>query len=212
MKLHLTLAAAAIAFAAFGAGAANASVVLEDNFDTDTAVLNWAGDLVFTSIPGPGNVQGQPSVDLVGGNNFGNLAYSGNSIDLDGSTGNGNSPSGEIQSVMSLAQGDYTVSFLLAGNLRGATPQTTVISIGGQSYSLTPGASDGYTPYSLSFTNVSGNLTFLDMPYSDQQGNLLDNIVVTTAVPEPASWALMIVGFGAVGFSMRGRRKSLVIA
>ncbi|WP_294393110.1 PEPxxWA-CTERM sorting domain-containing protein [uncultured Sphingomonas sp.] len=29
------------------------------------------------------------------------------------------------------------------------------------------------------------------------------------AVPEPASWAMMIVGFGAVGGSMRGRRRTL---
>lgn len=27
------------------------------------------------------------------------------------------------------------------------------------------------------------------------------------AVPEPATWALMVVGFGAVGFGMRSRRK-----
>jgi hypothetical protein len=30
------------------------------------------------------------------------------------------------------------------------------------------------------------------------------------AVPEPASWAMMIVGMGAVGFAMRGRRKVAV--
>ena len=31
------------------------------------------------------------------------------------------------------------------------------------------------------------------------------------AVPEPASWALMLVGFGAVGNAMRSRRKTAVI-
>jgi hypothetical protein len=30
---------------------------------------------------------------------------------------------------------------------------------------------------------------------------------ITTAVPEPGTWALMLVGFGAVGFSMRRRRR-----
>jgi len=35
----------------------------------------------------------------------------------------------------------------------------------------------------------------------------LDNVVMqsTAAVPEPASWAMMIVGFGAVGMTMRRR-------
>ena len=30
----------------------------------------------------------------------------------------------------------------------------------------------------------------------------------TRAVPEPATWAMMILGFGAVGFSLRRRRKA----
>ena len=30
------------------------------------------------------------------------------------------------------------------------------------------------------------------------------------AVPEPATWAMMIIGFGAMGYSMRRRRKTLV--
>jgi hypothetical protein len=29
---------------------------------------------------------------------------------------------------------------------------------------------------------------------------------VTPAVPEPGTWAMMLLGFGAVGFSLRGRR------
>ena len=35
------------------------------------------------------------------------------------------------------------------------------------------------------------------------------NADVTAAVPEPATWAMMLVGFGAVGYTMR-RRKSKV--
>ena len=46
----------------------------------------------------------------------------------------------------------------------------------------------------------------------DQQGNLLDNDVVTSGVPEPASWTLMIAGFGLAGLAMRRRRKEGVLA
>ena len=35
---------------------------------------------------------------------------------------------------------------------------------------------------------------------------------LTTGVPEPATWAMMLIGFGAVGYSMRRRRKSGGIA
>ena len=36
-----------------------------------------------------------------------------------------------------------------------------------------------------------------------------DNFAVN-AVPEPATWALMLLGFGAIGFGMRRRRSTLV--
>ncbi|HWC62416.1 MAG TPA: PEPxxWA-CTERM sorting domain-containing protein [Rhizomicrobium sp.] len=217
MKIVQTLAASAFALAAFGTAAANASIVISDNFDSSgTPGPNWSGDGIFQSIPQPGNVQGMPSVDLVGNVGgpayFSSLAFSGNSIDLDGSTGNGHSPAGEIRSITSLALGDYTVEFDLAGNLRGATPETTIISLGSQSYSFTPLAIQAYTHYTLYFTGVSGQLDFQDQILSDQQGNLLDNVVVTTGVPEPASWMLMIAGFGALGFGLRGRRKAGAVA
>jgi hypothetical protein len=34
----------------------------------------------------------------------------------------------------------------------------------------------------------------------------LDDVELTTAVPEPATWAMMLIGFGAVGYSMRSRK------
>jgi hypothetical protein len=34
----------------------------------------------------------------------------------------------------------------------------------------------------------------------------LQNVRVSSAVPEPTTWAMMLVGFGAVGYSMRRRR------
>jgi PEP-CTERM motif len=216
MKLIGVLAPGVLAAAILaGAPSANAGVVFSDNFDSDTATLNWPGDSVFQSIPQPGNVAGLPSVDLVGASNdFGNLAFQGNSVDLDGSTGSGNSPAGELQSITSLATGSYTVQFEFAGNERGALPETTVISIGNQSFSLTPPNSQGYTLTTLFFTNVSGQLSFTDLGPSNQQGNLIDNVVVTTGVPEPSTWAMMVLGFAGLGFAAfrQGRKTSVALA
>ncbi|MBS0480199.1 MAG: PEP-CTERM sorting domain-containing protein [Proteobacteria bacterium] len=45
-------------------------------------------------------------------------------------------------------------------------------------------------------------------------GGLSSNfeVAATAGVPEPATWAMMIMGFGLMGYSMRRRRATLVIA
>jgi hypothetical protein len=208
MKIWLPL----IAALSFGASvqSSSAGMVLQDNFDSSTAVLNWSGDTVFKSIPQPGNVNGLPSVDLVGtADGYGYLAFAGNSVDLDGTTGSGFTPAGELQSVASLALGTYVVQFELAGNMRGGPAQTVEISIGSQNQFLTP--IGGYTLETLTFTNASGQLSFTDLGPADQQGALIDNVTVSS-VPEPSTWAMMILGFAGVGAMTYRRRKSTMLA
>ena len=78
---------------------AHAGVILFDNFDFQIPdQLNWPGDTVFTSIPPPGNVPGSPSVDLIGvGGAFDFYPGHGSYVDLDGSTGIGISPAGQLE-------------------------------------------------------------------------------------------------------------------
>ena len=63
----------------------------------------------------------------------------------------------------------------------------------------------------LHFTGASGQFSFVDQGPSNQQGNLLDNVAVTS-VPEPATWAVMLVGFGAIGASMRNNNRRKLAA
>jgi hypothetical protein len=56
--------------------------------------------------------------------------------------------------------------------------------------------------YNFNGAKVSG-ITFT----SGQDAFEFDNLAGTLAVPEPASWALMILGFGGVGAALRSRRK-----
>ena len=42
---------------------------------------------------------------------------------------------------------------------------------------------------------------------------LLANLTAsTTAVPEPATWALMLIGIGGLGAALRSSRKSALVA
>lgn len=63
----------------------------------------------------------------------------------------------------------------------------------------------GYTNVSVSSTNGIGGFRFIG---SSAQGNtIIDNLVATTApVPEASTWAMMLIGLGAVGAAMRQRK------
>jgi hypothetical protein len=39
-----------------------------------------------------------------------------------------------------------------------------------------------------------------------------DNAMLAAAVPEPASWAMMLIGMGAVGIRLRRRRTRVAFA
>jgi len=200
----------AVAAAVLVAGSASAAVVLSDNFNSDgPPILNWPGDATFTSVGPPGSVDligaPPPFFDLQPGNGF----Y----VDLDGSSGSGNDPAGQLVSTVSFDAGTYTVHFDLAGNLRNAPDQSTTVSLGDFSTTLTPSNTTHFTPHSFTFTTATaGKLTFTEHGPSDQQGNLLDNVQLVSGVPEPATWAMMLVGFGGLGGLLRAQRRKAAFA
>jgi hypothetical protein len=203
MRTKLLLAG--LAATALLAGHASAAVVLSDNFNGEVPppdVLNWPGDSVFLSTGAPG------SVDLIGaGGVFDFLPGNGGYVDLDGSSGSGHDPAGQLTSVLSFGPGSYTLSFDLAGNQRAATPQSTTVSLGNFNATFGPLASGvGFTTHTITFSTTGGNLVFTQNGPSDQQGNLLDNISLAS-VPEPATWAMMLLGFGGLGAALRQRRR-----
>ncbi len=207
MLKKVLVATAALALSAVSAHAG--TVVLVDNFDSDAQTLNWPGDAVFTSQPPPGNVDGLPSVDLIGtGGPFDFQPGHGNYVDLDGSTAEGNTPAGDLVSNAPFGAGTYDLSFLLAGNLRGTPAQTLDVLLGSTLIAtLTPSNTQPFTHYNFVFSSSGGNLEFKELGPADDRGNLLDNVTLIAGVPEPASWALMILGVGAIGGALRLARR-----
>ena len=55
----------------------------------------------------------------------------------------------------------------------------------------------------LSFTEVDNQLFY---------NTGVDNVGVAAAVPEPATWAMMMLGFGALGGLVRSRRSKAAAA
>lgn len=91
-----------------------------------------------------------------------------------------------------LLGGQQIGSTLVAGNPAG-TPAQTWINFSTSFTALNSG------PQTLAFQFNGGGVTAADFG--------IDRVYVTAAVPEPGTWAMMLLGFGAIGFSMRRRRQ-----
>ena len=81
--------------------------------------------------------------------------------------------------------------------------KTTFLNIAGL---LEPYDSGTYELDGTDVTNFGGlRLT------SGQNAFELDNLAINP-VPEPGTWAMMLLGFGAVGFAMRRRKQKLTVS
>ena len=129
-------------------------------------------------------------------------------MDLDGSTNN----AGVLATANSFAAGTYTLNFLLGGSTRG-DDNTVWVSLGDFVREITLASNAGLTNQGFTFTTrTAGNLSFENFG-GDNLGLILDNITVdsatptqTASVPEPSTWAMLLLGFAGVGF-MAYRRK-----
>ena len=130
--------------------------------------------------------------------NDANIAFGNNTTPTGTVTGSGFSFSNSLTGVYNITISDSSLPSLTLSNVMFAGQSVSSID-GGATFTLfgvTLGA--GGSPYGVSFdtTNSSGvTQTF--------NGN-----IHFTAVPEPATWAMMLLGFGAIGFSMRSRRRT----
>ena len=189
--------------------AGQAATVVDGNFASAPGSFQTigAGD-TFGATGGWTVVSG--SVDWIG-NYWPAPSPGGGSVDLDG-----NSVGAISQTLFGLAAGTYKVSFALSGNPDGAPPSKALaVSVTGsttQNYDY-PVVGDkvnmNYSDESYIFTWGGGNatLTFasLNTPSENPYGPVIGDVSIS-AIPEPATWAMMILGFLGVGFVAYRRR------
>ena len=111
--------------------------------------------------------------------------------------------------------GQTTVDLGVAGSMVGAIAVSN-LSFSGRASDLTAFIGTGYVPLSVTmgtstFTSTNGVLSpsALLLPHvggANLTATLSYAYAATGAIPEPATWGLMIVGFGVVGWSLRRRR------
>lgn len=142
-----------------------------------------------------------------------------NAIDLTGA-GNTGPANGIVQTIATSAGQKYRLTFFVGnasptgGNAASYTqPSTLNLTInGGLPMTYTnavnvPFAID-YKQFSLDFTATGATtLAFSNGTVGDNMLGL--DTVSVNAVPEPATWGLMIVGFGMIGMASRRRQLSV---
>ena len=205
------LVAVLVTALAFIAGPANAAVVFSDNFNAEPLALGVTNLAKWTV--------DSPNVDVIGfdGTTSSYDFYSGqglgNYLDLDGT---GDPTNATITTIDSFGPGSYVLTFLLGNNPGGNntpnTLNTLTVSLGNISASVPTANWPVLQSVMVSFTtNVAGSLKFIQGGPQDQQGSIIDNVVLDQlsadpqAVPEPGSIATVLTGIAAVGIG-RWRR------
>ena len=202
---------------------ASANLLINGDFESGPARQLPQGWNLSAAVPGgPYNI---PNVQVVvlgdyGGFVSGSAAARANRAVV---YGGGDAPTlGGIvgQSFATGAGNLYTVAFDW-GALVGATPQTVTAEVRGsggvlatfEATATSTGSLDtAFARSSFTFIAVSAvsELRFTTLSPTVYVDSVLDNVDVTlsqqaAAVPEPSTWALMILGFGLTGVAVRRR-------
>ena len=210
MKVNSVLLAGMVLFTAAGAQAQNAPVVADSSFETPRTG-NYTYNPTATGLTFSGN-----SGVVTNGSAFGFAnAVDGTQVAfMQAGPGAVNGSISQLVSGLNVGQ-NYVLNFYAVN--RGDPnylPETMNVSFGGVLLGSYVAPSTAFTLASFNFVAqaASANLTFsatsgLNAAAGHEYDIALDKVsVVAGAVPEPAAWAMMILGMGAIGFAMRRQK------
>ena len=169
-------------------------------------------DTSMTGNPVNGTLNDNPAIVIFTGNESLTTTASNGQARISGADGNltqltfglaNGATFNEVEfNLNALADGFVTLTFLGTGGTTLLVTDPLAISINGQNY---------FGGFGGAFTSVNINST---VQLGDVRQVRLGGIAaVETAVPEAGTWAMMLLGFGAVGYGMRkSRRRSTKLA
>jgi hypothetical protein len=192
----------------FDASAANATVILFSNFDN--VIMPAPPGPSFSIVSAADGWTGGPLGIEIQSNNVAGLSFSGTShVELD-TTGNS-------FMFVDLAPGRYRLDYWYSPrpNQPAGTKGIEVLfdNVQIDSIALAGGSQTSWSQRFVDFRAPDGGrLTFAATGTADSLGGYLDDIRISSVVPEPASWAMLLAGFGLIGAAARRRRPTPVIA
>jgi len=217
IKIRLFVTSLLAAAVAAPAAAILPIAVVNASFEAFRAVSqNGCGTgCSFTIGPIPGWVNSGNSGQFTPGPSAGNFNFF-NSVP-DGVTvaySNGG-PISQTLVATAIAGRTYTLTTQFGVRNDLGNPGSILLSVGSGSVFATGVApsSGNWSPFTASYTATAadaGGAITITLNSPGGQGSF-DAVSLATNVPEPATWALLVIGFGMVGFAAR-RRQSAVLA
>jgi hypothetical protein len=194
MSIKALMAGAAMAIVASAAAVSANAAELVSNGGFESGLSGWTltGNTGYSSITSAAH--------------SGSYAYSNGAVGSLGSIS---------QTVATVAGQSYDFSFWLQND--GGAPNAFAASLGGAllTTALSNAAGFGYTHFFGTVVAASNNANLTFSFRQDPNYWRLDDVSLTSAVggvPEPASWALMIVGFLGAGAAIRSNRRRFAAA
>ncbi|MFY9972052.1 MAG: PEP-CTERM sorting domain-containing protein [Roseiarcus sp.] len=202
--------AAATAGLVFGIGSyAHAATITFDTQPTGAISSFTEAGYTISSVPGdPGDIA---TIVNVGAPNQ-NVVVDGNPNDVYGT----------LMVITKTGGGSFNLVSLDVANLDNPGSPIPVSPGGGFRIEVSgvPGGDDVYGPGSSTFVTESPtdltNISQLDInivSYTPEAATFaVDNIVLSSTVPEPSTWAMMLLGFAGLGYAGYGARRAAASA
>ncbi len=217
-SLKILLAATAVAAVAL-AGSASAATNLVTNGNFSSPSVGAYAILGNGSVPGWTNLA-EPFIEIGATSTYGLTCYNGICTNLEV---NANTFGNVQQTISGLTVGQsYLLSYVYGGRSAGGA-QGMNTTFGGVTVNTnnSDGVNSFWTPFSTTIVATAGSEVLSFQGFNAQGETIGNNIsfgnevtgVSLTAVPEPATWAMMLVGFGGLGAALRiSRRRTLATA
>jgi hypothetical protein len=196
---------------------ASAAIVTNGSFED---ITNFVPDGNDTMSLGPGSIA-MPGWTVINGilawigptNPFNGLTAQNGGYFLDLTGYHDGIPYGGVtQSIATTAGGKYALTFYLGSSAQYGVPDSIFASAGSASGTFTstdPTSNNAWQLETLLFTATGPSTLISLVGNSGDQYIGLDNVSVAP-VPEPSTWAMMILGFLGVGFVAYRRRNKMV--
>ena len=215
MKIKNLSVGAAFAAAILTGSAASADVITFDTlppgfFPTATTLTEFGYNIAYTPTPGAfGEIGAPPGCSPACASDGTNAFYSFNTGSLTISATDG----GPISITALDAAQTFTMSDrVLDFTVTGLTEAATTVS---EEFTTAPGGADSFQTFNITTPGFTDLVSFTIAGVGSYPTTefAVDNLVVSgAAIPEPATWAVMLAGFGGVGAAMRSRRRTAAAA